>query len=170
MLYCILIMSDYYQEKWDKGTQKNVICLYHSYDSDFRSSLEINVNNVKNIFIIQHYHSDFHSTLEINLNKAKNITTENIWTFLTKRINILLENIAVLENYVVLGHCSVKTLPGFYKRTFKFSDLYALCGIDDTLLTDNPFNTTLYVIQTHQHYSVMKVTLEYVSILLSKMW
>ena len=77
-----------------------------------------------------------------------------------KRINILLENIAVLENFVVLGHCSVKTLPGFYKRTSKFSDI---------LLTDNPFNTTLCYSNTYQHYSVMKVTLQYVSILLSKM-
>ena len=59
-------------------TKKCNLPFYHSYDSDFQSSLEININNAKNIFIIQHYHSDFHSTLEINLNKAKNITTENI--------------------------------------------------------------------------------------------
>ena len=52
--------------------------------------------------------------------------------FSHERINIVLENIAVLENFAVLGHCSVKTFSGFYKRTFKFSDLYVLCGIDDT--------------------------------------
>ena len=39
----------------------------------FHSSLEINVNQANNIFIIHHYHSDFHSSLEINVNKAKNI-------------------------------------------------------------------------------------------------
>ena len=66
-----------------------------------------------------------------------------------KRFNILLENIAVLENFVVLGHCSVKTLPGFYKRTFKFSDLYALCGIDDTYYSQITLSIQLFMLFKH---------------------
>ena len=67
---------------------------FHSSLSDFQDSLEINVNNAKNIFFIPHYQtfkttrnkckqckeyffhsslSDFQDSLEINVNNAKNI-------------------------------------------------------------------------------------------------
>ena len=54
---------------------KNIFIIPH-YHSGFYSTLEMNVNKVKNIFIIPHYHSGFYSTLEMNVNKAKNITTD----------------------------------------------------------------------------------------------
>ena len=48
------------------------------WNIDPHSSLKINVNKAKNIFIIPpHYHSGFYSTLEVNVNKAKDITTES---------------------------------------------------------------------------------------------
>ena len=43
-----------------------------SFLTQTQSSLEINVNKAKNIFIIPHYQT-FQDSLEINVNNAKNI-------------------------------------------------------------------------------------------------
>ena len=55
--------------------------------SDFQDSPEINVNNAKNIFFIPHYQT-FKDSLEINVNNAKNI----FFSFLTIRLSRLTRN------------------------------------------------------------------------------
>ena len=78
------------------------------YHSDFHSLLEINVNKVKNIFVIPHYHSDFHSLPE-KLQTVKHITTEiflinireqHIWHNINFIIQYFLINIFTKTTFV----------------------------------------------------------------------